>query len=84
MLPVSQANDRTAALADRISARTPYIVALLVFVCAAGATLYFNYSMSGGMPMPGNWTMSTMWMPMGSEVAAAGIFTVMWLAMTWP
>lgn len=57
------------------------MVAFLIFVCAAGATLYFNHSMSGGMSMPGNWTMSMMWMPMGSEIAAASIFTVMWLAM---
>ncbi len=31
--------------------------------------------------MPGNWTMSMMWMPMGGELSAAAIFTVMWLAM---
>jgi predicted metal-binding membrane protein len=37
--------------------------------------------MSGGMRMPGHWTMSMMWMPMGGEFAAAGIFAVMWLAM---
>src|SRR5215470_19958662 len=54
---------------------------VIVFVSAAGATLYFNYTMSGGMRMPGHWTMSMMWMPMGGELAAASIFTVMWLAM---
>jgi predicted metal-binding membrane protein len=59
----------------------PCLIAVLVFVCAGAVTLYFNYSMSGGMPMPGNWTMSMMWMPMGSEPAAAAIFTLMWLAM---
>jgi predicted metal-binding membrane protein len=38
--------------------------------------------MSRGMPMPGGWTMSMMWMPMGtSAFAAAAIFTAMWLAM---
>ena len=75
------ANDQSTSLADGPSARTPYIVAILVFLCAAGLTLYFYYSMSNGMPMPGNWTMSMMWMPMGGELAAAAIFTLMWLAM---
>jgi len=73
--------DRASALAGHMSARAMYIIAFLVFVCAAGATLYFNHTMSGGMLMPGHWTMNEMWMPMGSEFAAAGIFTVMWLAM---
>jgi predicted metal-binding membrane protein len=59
----------------------PYIIAFFIFVCAAGWTLYFNYSMSGGMSMPGNWTMSMMWMPMGGKLAAAAVFTAMWLAM---
>jgi predicted metal-binding membrane protein len=31
--------------------------------------------------MAGNWTMSMMWMPMGSELTAAAIFAAMWLAM---
>ncbi len=81
MSSVPHANDRAAGLAHRISTFAPYIIAFVVFVCAAGATLYFNYTMSGGMPMPGNWTMSMMWMPMGGEISAAAIFTVMWLAM---
>ncbi|MBI2681897.1 MAG: DUF2182 domain-containing protein [Acidobacteriales bacterium] len=33
------------------------------------------------MPMPGNWTMSMTWMPMGGEFAAGAIFMVMWLTM---
>jgi predicted metal-binding membrane protein len=76
-----QTNDRATALAGDISVRTPYIIAVLVSLCAAVVTLYFYYSMSNGMPMPGNWTMSMMWMPMGGELAAAAIFTLMWLAM---
>ncbi len=80
MSSVSQVNDATKPAAH-ISARVSYIIALLVFVCAAGATLYFNKSMSGGMSMRGNWTMSMMWMPMGSELRSAAIFTAMWLAM---
>jgi len=37
--------------------------------------------MSGGMPMPGNWTMDMMWMPMGNAILAWAMFTIMWLAM---
>lgn len=78
---VCQANDRAGVATAHIDARPARIVALLLFICAAGATLYFNYSMSGGMPMPGNWTMSMMWMPMGSELWSAALFALMWLAM---
>ena len=81
MSSISQVNDRAAAPAAAISTRAPYIVAFAVFVCAASVTLYFNYSMLGGMPMPGNWTMSMMWMPMASDLEAAVMFTGMWLAM---
>jgi predicted metal-binding membrane protein len=78
---VPQGDDQARASASRSNEYVPYMIALLVFVCAAGATLYFNYSMSGGMPMPGNWTMSMMWMPMAGKLAAMAVFTVMWLAM---
>jgi predicted metal-binding membrane protein len=57
------------------------ILALLTFAAASAATLYFNSSMTGGMAMPGRWTMSMMWMPMGDEFHSALIFTAMWLAM---
>ena len=76
-----QAEDRAAALQGGLSESAPYIIAFAVFACAAGATLCFNYSMSGGMRMPGNWTMSMIWMPMSGELRAAAMFTVMWLAM---
>ena len=61
--------------------RASYIVAFLIFSACAAATLHFNYAMSGGMLMPGNWTMSMMWMPMGGTFEAAAMFTAMWLAM---
>ena len=80
MSSVPNGEDRASAVLLR-GQRAPHIVALLLFICAGSATLYFNHSMSGGMLMPGNWTMSMMWMPMGGEVATAGIFTLMWLAM---
>lgn len=64
-----------------MNTKTLYVIAVLVFAVAASATLYFNHSMSGGMPMPGHWTMGMMWMPMGSAILASAMFTVMWLAM---
>ena len=60
---------------------TYYALSLVMFVAAATATLYFKYSMSGGMPMVGGWMMSMMWMPMGGIVSSAALFTLMWLAM---
>lgn len=81
MASLSPAHDQPAAPAGGVSTRIPYLIAILVFVGSAGATLYFNASMSGAMPMPGNWTMSMMWMPMGSLPVSAIIFTLMWLAM---
>jgi len=80
---VIQANESTstAERTARVNERAMYAAALLVFACAAGATLYFNQSMSGGMPMPGNWTMGMMWMPMGGAFRSAGVFTIMWAAM---
>jgi len=62
---------------------TFYLAALLVFVASAAATVYFCQSMSGGMEMPGGWTMSMMWMRMPEQtwLAAAAMFLGMWLAM---
>src|SRR6266700_1254386 len=39
-------------------------VSILVFIGAVPATVYFCRSMSGGMEMPGGWTMSMTWMRM--------------------
>jgi predicted metal-binding membrane protein len=67
----------------QFSERAAYLTALAVFGVAAIATLYFNRSMSGGMRMPGNWTMSMMWviMPGQTWFAAALMFVGMWLVM---
>jgi len=81
MLSASQIEDRYAKSTAGANTRAPYLVALVVFVCAAGGTLYFDKSMAGGMPMRGNWTMSMMWMPMGGKLESAAMFTAMWLAM---
>ena len=55
----------------------------LIFAVAVGATVYFCQSMSGGMPMPGGWTMSMMWMRMPGQtwLAAAAMFMLMWFGM---
>lgn len=63
--------------------RSVYVSALALFAVAAGATIFLTHSMSGGMPMPGNWTMSMMWMVMPGQtwLGAALSFVGMWLAM---
>jgi predicted metal-binding membrane protein len=69
-------------------------VVALVFIAAALLTWRGVHSMSGGMAMPGGWTMSMMWMVMPDEApwSAAWKFLLMWQAMmivmmlpsTWP
>jgi predicted metal-binding membrane protein len=60
-----------------------YLLAILIFLIAAIFTLWFCGSMSGGMAMPGGWTMSMMWMSMAGQtwLEASVIFMTMWLAM---
>ena len=59
------------------------MVCALAFVASIVATIYFCRSMSGGMRMPGGWTMSMMWMrmPAQSWTISAAMFLLMWLAM---
>src|ERR1700676_4779927 len=54
-----------------------------VFLLAAAYTFYAARGMSGGMVMPGGWTMPMMWMAMpGQSLAGSAIaFLVMWQAM---
>src|SRR5258707_15687628 len=58
-------------------------VSVLAFVAGVAATIYFCRSMSGGMGMPGGWTMSMMWMRMPGQswTMTAAMFLLMWLAM---
>src|SRR5580658_1684576 len=58
-------------------------VSVLAFVAGLSATAYFCRSMSGGMDMPGGWTMSMMWMRMPGQswTISAAMFLLMWLAM---
>jgi predicted metal-binding membrane protein len=62
----------------------------LLFIVSAGGTIYFCASMSGGMVMPGGWTMSMTWMRMpeqtwaGAAASFMAIWTLMMLAMMLP
>jgi predicted metal-binding membrane protein len=58
-------------------------VCALMFVASAAGTFFWCRSMSGGMPMPGGWTMSMAWMrmPGQSVIGAAASFIGMWFAM---
>ena len=55
----------------------------LVFSVSTAGTIYFCKSMSGGMAMPGGWTMSMAWMKMPgqSRFAAIVAFIAMWVVM---
>jgi predicted metal-binding membrane protein len=55
----------------------------LLFVASAVTTIFGNRSMSGGMAMPGDWTMSMAWMRMQDQnwLAAAFSFMGMWVVM---
>jgi predicted metal-binding membrane protein len=65
-------------------------VAALLFAASAAITIVLGTSMSGGMPMPGGWTMSMAWMRMPGQtwgvVAASfvGMWAVMMMAMMMP
>jgi predicted metal-binding membrane protein len=71
-----------AATPDRTE-RQARLVASVVFLLAAACTLYAARGMSGGMLMPGGWTMPMMWMAMPGQslVGAAAAFLLMWQAM---
>jgi predicted metal-binding membrane protein len=75
----------TRAMAAPLSPRALFAVLMIVFVPSVAATLACTASMSamGGMPMPGGWTMSMLWMPMpgGSWPVAAASFLGMWMVM---
>ncbi|EEA00127.1 conserved hypothetical protein [Burkholderia sp. H160] len=60
-------------------------ICALLFVASVAATLAHNASMSamGALPMPGRWSMSTLWMPTcgRSWARAAASFIGMWIVM---
>ena len=55
--------------------------AALLFAGSAAGTIALCRSMSGGMPMPGGWTMSMAWMRMPGQTwpGAAASFLGMWV-----
>jgi predicted metal-binding membrane protein len=55
----------------------------LLFVASVATTIDFCESMSGGMAMPGGWTMSMAWMGMPGQswLASATSFMGMWIVM---
>ena len=67
-------------------------VSALLFAASAAATIHGSASMTamGGMPMPGGWTMSMVWMRMpeqtwpGAAAAFLGMWVVMMVAMMLP
>jgi len=60
-----------------------YVASAAIFFAALAATFYYCHTMSGGMEMPGGWSMSMMWMPMPGQSwpAAFIMFMSMWAAM---
>jgi predicted metal-binding membrane protein len=63
--------------------RPATVVFAAIFTIGLAITVYCCRSMGHGMPMPGGWTMSMMWlqMPGQSRLGAAAQFLVMWLGM---
>ena len=75
---MSESNDRKLSESMTVvSQETTFLATCaLLFLASAAATLRLCTSMSGGMPMPGGWTMSMVWMKMPgqSSTVAAVIF----------
>jgi len=71
--------------ADRAFYHAFWGVSALLFAVSAVVTIVWSTSMSatGGMPMPGGWTMSMAWMRMPGQgwSAAAASFLGMWIVM---
>src|SRR5262249_36528577 len=69
----------------RVSPHAFLAVSALLFAASAAMTIVWCTSMSsmGRMPMPGNWTMSMMWMRMPGQapLRVAIAFLGMWIAM---
>jgi predicted metal-binding membrane protein len=67
------------------SQRAFFGVSTLAFATCAAVTIVWSSSMStmGGMPMPGDWTMSMMWMVMPGQTwpGVAASFLGMWMVM---
>jgi predicted metal-binding membrane protein len=70
---------------ERAAHRAFLGVSALLFATSAALTIFWCASMSAmpGMPMPGGWTMSMVWMPMPghAEIEATASFLAMWVVM---
>lgn len=87
-----------AERAGRTAQRARFVsIVLLVFIAGTGATIALCRSMEAmpsmaGFPMPGGWSVSTMWMPgsscgqtwFGAAAAFVGMWTVMMVPMMLP
>ncbi|HMJ66107.1 MAG TPA: DUF2182 domain-containing protein [Candidatus Binatia bacterium] len=79
-----QLGHKSSAGGDETTLPIEFIaVCLLAFIAGLSATAYFCRSMCCETQMPGDWTMSTMWMRMPGQTwfASATSFLLMWLAM---
>src|SRR5436305_14366504 len=74
-----------AGCATTTATRTESLLAAgaLLFLASAAATVHWSRSMTGGMAMPGGWTLSMVWTSMPGETwAGSGArFVAMWLVM---
>jgi predicted metal-binding membrane protein len=73
-----------AALAGRGAGDRAFLLAgAFLFAASAAGTIWWCGSMSGGMPMPGGWTMSMAWMRMPGQSwpGAAASFLAAWTLM---
>ncbi len=63
--------------------RGPLAATALLFAASVAGTIYLCGSMSGGMAMPGGWTMSMAWMRMPGQSwsGATAMFLSMWVVM---
>ena len=70
---------------EQASQRTFFGASALLFAASAAVTIMWCApgSAMGGMPMPGGWTMSMVWMRMPGQswAAAAAAFLAMWVVM---
>jgi predicted metal-binding membrane protein len=70
---------------ERTSDRAFIAVSAFLFVTSAALTILWSASMPAmqGMPMPGGWTMSMVWMPVPgrTEIEATASFLGMWVVM---
>jgi len=66
-----------------MSERAFLVTSALLFIASAAGTIALCHSMSGGMAMPGGWTMSMAWMRMPAQtwLSAAAMFMLMWVTM---